>query len=300
MVSIIIPYFNEEKYIINCLISLSIQNYKDFEVIIIDDGSKISLLSTLDKVSKQSTNIVSIFKKRKTKISFYRQKHLGPAIARNYGVLHAKGDILVFVDCDMEFDTNFVSDLVYPIENKETIGTFSKEEYLKNNHNVWSLCWNINRYLINGWKLNREVYERILPKNYPCSQMVFRAILRKEFDKVKGFDSNGYTDDWTLSRKLKKEAIAVEGAKCFHYNPETVDEIFQQASWIGKNEFINRNKYRQVYNLLRYSFFASLLLGFYETLRYRFMHFIIFKVIYDFAVSLSIARCLFSKERLYK
>lgn len=283
MVSVIIPVYNEGKTITPCLISLSKQSYKNMEVIVVDDGSTDKTYDVLSELS--------IFNNQ---LSIYKQDHTGPAQARNLGAKLAKGEILVFVDGDMTFDKNFISKLVDPIEKGKAKGTFSKEELLLNKNNIWSLCWNINRFLINNWKLNNDVYKRILPVNYPSQQPVFRAILKKEYDKVGGFNRTGYTDDWSLSKKLEYQAQLAPGAVHYHINPDNLSEIYKQALWIGGNQIITGNLTRKTYNLLRYSFLVSLFVGLYISFRLKICQFIIFKIVYDLAVFLSILSSFFT------
>ena len=86
-ISIIIPTLNEEGYIENCLKSIKRQSYKNYEIIVVDGGSK--------------DNTVKIAKKYADKVLTDRRK--GPAIARNVGAKHAKGEILIFSDADVIF-----------------------------------------------------------------------------------------------------------------------------------------------------------------------------------------------------
>ena len=220
-VSVIIPIYNEEKVTGNCLASLERQTIPA-EIIVVDDGSTDG----------------------STKFAKYKQKHQGPGAARNLGASKAKGDILVFVDADMEFEPDFIEKLIAPIVAGKTIGTFSKEEYLLNKDNVWARCWNIN--------LGRKP-EKMHPDGYPNEQRVFRAILKSKFEQAGGFDTNvGYTDDWSLSQKLDILATAASGAKYYHMNPATLREVWVQARWFGKNEFLTKNLIRRIYNLFRY------------------------------------------------
>lgn len=220
--SVILPVYNEEKAIGNCLASLAKQTVaKEMETIVVDDGST-------DNSGKYAT---------------YKQNHLGPGAARNLGASKAKGKILVFVDADMEFAPDFIAKLCQPIKNN-IIGTFSKDEYLLNKDKPLARYWNLN--------LGRQA-EKMHPNNYPNTQNVFRAILKSEFDKVGGFDTKiGYTDDWSLAKKLGVMAIVAPGAAYYHRNPETYREVWQQARWFGKNEFLTRNLARKFYNLFRY------------------------------------------------
>jgi len=294
MVSVVIPVYNEEKAISDCLFSLSKQSYRPFEIIVVNDGSKDNSELVIRRVKSQ-------LKIKNLKI--FTQPHQGPGNDRNLGAKYAKGEILVFVDADMVFEKNFLRDLVRPIEEGKTIGTFSKEEYLLNKKNIWAICWNINRYYMNNWRLDSQVYERILPTYYPSHQPVFRAILKAEFQKVCGFADIGYTDDWTLSRKLKKEAVAVEGAVYYHRNPETVKEIFSQARWIGKNEFLAGNILRKLISLVRFSTPFSFIVGIIISVRMRIPHYLFFKIIYDLGIWVSVLlsfKEIFERQKVKK
>ena len=176
--SVIIPTYNEGDVILKCLESLSKQTHRDFDIIVVDDGSTDG---TVEKLQES----------KNPRIQILEQKHQGAGAARNLGEKNAKGRILVFVDADMTFDKDFLSKLVKPIEEGKVKGTFSKEEFVSNWKNEWARCWNVNE----GWEDKKRH-----PKNYPDHETVFRAILKSEFDKVGGFTPGGYDDDWS-SRK---------------------------------------------------------------------------------------------------
>lgn len=273
-VSIVIPVYNEEVDIENCLATLSNQSYTPLEIIIVDDGS---IDTTLRKIKKF----------RHVKI--LTQKHKGPATARNLGAKKAKGEILVFVDADMTFDKDFIRYLVRPILKNEVIGTFSREEMVANKDNPWSICWNLNRGL---------GPESMHPKDYPDTQPVFRAILKKEFDRVGGFDNIGYTDDWTLSRKLGVMATNAAGAIFYHQNPDNLQEIWKQARWIGKNEFISGSVIRKIWSLWRYGIITSAFTAVKISLINRNPRFVFFKLWYDVAVWVSVLKSFFGESKV--
>lgn len=279
-VSVIIPVYNEERWIGSCLESLSKQTYKQLEIIVVDDGSN-------DK-SKDKVQNAKIELKNKNLI-LLSQDHLGPGAARNHGASRAKGEILVFVDADMEFEGDFIEKLIEPILKGKASGTFSKEEYLLNRDNVWARCWNLN--------LGRRA-EKMHPDNYPDTQHVFRAILKSSFGKVNGFDTKtGYTDDWSLANKLGLMAIKAPGAKFYHRNPETLMEVWEQARWYGKNEFLTGNYLRKLYNLIRYFPPASVFKGVIGIITYNETGFFIFKIIFDSAVFVSVLKSFFNEHK---
>lgn len=261
-VSVIIPTYNEEKVIGECLELLSKQSYTDMEIIVVDDGS-----------TDKTVNVLSELKIKNLKFKIVRGAHRGAGAARNLGAQHVSGGILVFVDADMIFDKEFIANLIKPIIQGKVIGTFSKDEFLANKENVWARCWNINRGL---------PPTKMHPENYPNTQKVFRAILKKEFEKAGGFDEKaGYTDDWTLSEKLGVEAVAAPGAVFYHKNPETLLEVFIQSKWMAKRRY-KVGLLGYIVALLRTSFPVSILLSILLAISHQQLAMLVFKPVSDF------------------
>lgn len=269
-VSAIIPTYNEEKYISKCLESLDQQSLKPTEVIVVDDGSTDKTLKVLPEL--RITNY---------ELRILRQKHKGAGSSRNLGAKKARGDTLVFVDADMEFDKNFIKELIAPIIEKKTKGTFSKNEFVANWNNPWARSWN---YCI-GIK-----DKRIVPKNHPNNSPVFRAILKSEHKKVGGFDENrGYDDDWSLSEKLGYKATIAKGAKYFHHNPETLNEFFYQARWRGIRKY-KLNYIGKLFTLLKTILLSLSFLGpLHTAIKYQYLKSFVAKFIYDIGIATGIA-----------
>ena len=85
LVSIIIPAYNSERYIVKCLKSLQAQSYKNIEIIIINDGS-----------TDQTQNIIDDFIKTDRRFLLINQGNTGVSGARNVGMKLSKGKYLVF------------------------------------------------------------------------------------------------------------------------------------------------------------------------------------------------------------
>lgn len=100
MISIIIPIYNAEKYLEECLMSIRQQNYSKFEVICVDDGSK-------DK----SAEIVKEFECRDARFKLYQQANAGVSAARNLGLSYATGEYVCFIDADDVVDANYLGTL---------------------------------------------------------------------------------------------------------------------------------------------------------------------------------------------
>lgn len=100
MVSIIVPAYNCESYITECISSLQNQNIQAVEILVIDDGSKDRTPEILDQLAKQDN-----------RISVYHVNNGGPSKARNIGLDNAKGEWILFVDADDWVDKDILSNL---------------------------------------------------------------------------------------------------------------------------------------------------------------------------------------------
>lgn len=88
-ISIIIPVYNVEKYIIKCLKSVKRQSFDNFECLIIDDGSKDNSIELAEKYIKDDN-----------RFKIYHKENGGLSDARNYGINLSKGEYLFFLDSD--------------------------------------------------------------------------------------------------------------------------------------------------------------------------------------------------------
>ena len=96
-VSIIIPVYNAEKYISKCLDSILNQTEKDFEIIIIDDGSQ-----------DRSLERCKYYGKNDKRVKVLHQENSGVSKARNTGIKHSNGDYITFVDIDDYVDKEYI------------------------------------------------------------------------------------------------------------------------------------------------------------------------------------------------
>lgn len=103
VVSIIIPTYNCEKFIIECLESVRLQSYKDYEVIIVNDGST-------DNSDKIICDFIS--DNKLNNFHLVTQSNKGVSSARNTGIAHAQGEWVSFVDSDDWIKPDFLLDMV--------------------------------------------------------------------------------------------------------------------------------------------------------------------------------------------
>ena len=105
--SIIIPLFNAEAYITQCLESIRNQTYKEFEVWIIDDGS-----------TDHSASVVQDFLSDE-RFHYYYQENRGVSAARNQGISKAKGAYIAFIDSDDFIDEDYLELFAQAIHQKK-------------------------------------------------------------------------------------------------------------------------------------------------------------------------------------
>jgi glycosyltransferase involved in cell wall biosynthesis len=108
-ISVIIPVYNVEQYLRECLNSVINQTFKDIEIICIDDGS-----------TDNSLNILEEYKKKDIRIKVIHQENKGLSIARNNGVEIAKGRYICFIDSDDWVDKK-MCETFYSISNKNNL-----------------------------------------------------------------------------------------------------------------------------------------------------------------------------------
>ncbi len=253
LVSVIVPAYNEETHIRKCVMSLLKQSYEDLELIFIDDGSR-------DKTIDVLLQFID-------KIRLIRSSHKGMAVSRNIGFNESRGKILLFLDADMYFDKDFIKELIKPILNNNCVGTYSIREEVINMSNTIAKCWNINVGFFTNVKVNQQE-ER---------GTTFRAILKEEFMKKKYFQKSwGYFSDLSISDSTFF-SYPVKNAICYHYNPETLSEVYYSARWIGRAPRFPTT-FR---NILRYSIINSIRVSIWRIRQGAPLQFIIFKIVFD-------------------
>lgn len=124
MVSIIIPVYNREKYIEECIRSIQAQSYKNYEIILIDDGSTDDTLSICRTLAQEDPSI-----------RILESGHVGVSAARNMGLEAVKGAFVFFLDSDDIIHPNLLESLVTAM--KETGAAMSGTQCLS----IWEQNW---------------------------------------------------------------------------------------------------------------------------------------------------------------
>ncbi len=188
LLSIIIPTYNAEKYIIPCLNSIFKQGLdnEEFEVLLVDDGCTDKTLSLVESYQKKYSNIYII-----------HQKNQGPASARNNGMKHAKGKYILFIDSDdLLIENSIRTMLEIATANsldilKSKITTIDNIEVEKGNYPK-SVIWN---GLLGHLSKGQEGFVRAYDPN---ESYVFMNLFRRDFviqNKIQFIDGLFFVED---------------------------------------------------------------------------------------------------------
>lgn len=274
LVTVLIAAYNEERHIAQCIESLLSQTYKPVEIIVIDDGST-------DKTAKAVQEFKSV--------KLISLGHTGKANAINFGAAQAKGEILFFLDGDMYFEREYIAIMSAPIISGKCIGTCHTDEYVANPDNIWSKCLQLKSGLPPDKRL------QIDPASMKDGSIIFRAIRKDVFIKVSGFENTGYLDDQTLYPKTGERAQFVKGAVCYHYNPETLNEVLYSGKWGGKTIAISSG----LSSVLKFSPILSLIRSFIMGFKYKYAAMVLYEFVYELGIFFGTTEFLFGKEKVY-
>lgn len=108
LISVIVPVYNVEKYLANCIDSIMNQTYSNLEIILVNDGSK-----------DNSWEICLAYAEKDDRIHAYTQTNAGPSVARNRGLDVAHGDYIAFVDSDDTIKDTMYETLLYNLEENK-------------------------------------------------------------------------------------------------------------------------------------------------------------------------------------
>ena len=146
-VSIVIPVYNAEKYVEKCINSIFNNTYKNFEVILINDGSTDNSLEVLNKFSKNK------------KIKIYTQDNHGAAYSRNFGLKKAMGKYITFMDSDDYIESDYLEKYVLAFkENIDIVlGGYVKVMPKKRKKSIPKFCdWDVFRFSVTFGKMYRK------------------------------------------------------------------------------------------------------------------------------------------------
>lgn len=219
--SVIIPVYNRPNEIRGLLESLASQTRKDFEVLVIDDGSTISSEEVAQGYEKEFP------------LRYYSKSNSGPGPSRNFGFAHAKGNYFVLFD----------SDCILPPFYFESVDQALKTDPLDawggpdRGHEQFTVPQRAMAYTMSsvlttgGIRGGRKRVGWFQPRSFNM------GISKKVYEQTGGFRFDRYAEDIELSIRIKKAGFRVgliTDAFVFHKRRATFIEFFKQVFNFGK------------------------------------------------------------------
>ena len=224
LISIIVPVYNVEKYIEQCIKSILNQTYKNIEVIVVVDGSKDNSLSIVKKIKKTDDRITII-----------EQKNQGVSCARNNGLKSAKGEYVIFIDADDYISDDFVEYMYSLISKGNSDFAFSIKNYWEENEkqekNLYEKKINSNEAV--GLLLSPDVTVGCWNKIYKKSFLNKNNILFRS-DLFYGEGLN-----FIIRTALATNKIVIGNKKVYYYRKNNVMSATSKFSF---DKYINGEK----------------------------------------------------------
>lgn len=167
--SVIIPVYNAEKYIDECVQSLLNQKYKDFELILVNDCSTDNSLELCKHYEKQDNRVMVLS----------QEKNQGVSAARNHGLEHASGKYILFVDSDDFVAENYFEtlDLLTANSSRELI-VFGNYDYVISDKNKPTVS--LSSMNCNITSTEEDAWNKLFLNSFfasPCNKIFLREIL---------------------------------------------------------------------------------------------------------------------------
>lgn len=173
LVSVIVPVFNAEEYLCQCVESVLAQSYTRWELLLIDDGS-----------TDGSAKICNKFAARDVRVKVSRQKNKGVSAARNKGLDISRGEFVMFLDADDFLHYRAIEMLMSVVINREMDVVMAEfKEFSKVSRNIYYMYTDSFKTRFRYYSVSPEIavrkilYQRILVPS-PCAKLFRRNLFR--------------------------------------------------------------------------------------------------------------------------
>lgn len=223
-VSVIIPVYNAEKHLEECVRSICAQTLQKIEIICVDDGSTDSSLEILNRLSQEDSRII-----------IAQQDNAGAGAARNHGIRLAKGKYLSFLDADDFFDSHMLEKALEKAEAEQADLVVFKADFYNEKLHTFSPC-------IYGLR------ENMLPDHRPFAGVeiekdVFKVVVGWAWDKLFRADFVRENGLWFQEQRTSNDMLFVFSALVRAQRISTVSEILaHQRRHAGGTLSVTREK----------------------------------------------------------
>lgn len=236
--SVIIPVFNRPDEVKELLISLEKQTEKNFEIIIVEDGST----EKCDNIAKKYSEKLSI--------QYFYKKNEKPAIARNYGAKHAKGNYLLFFDSDCIIPPDYFKIINIELSNKYTDAFGGPDAASPDFSNLQkAISYSMTSFFTTGGiRGGGEKIDKFYPRSFNM------GISKDAYFNIGGFPETKMHpgEDMVFSIEILRHNYTtqrINNAFVFHKRRNTLKTFFKQVFNFGKTRLIISKIYPETFKI---------------------------------------------------
>ena len=214
-VSIIVPVYQVEKYIRQCVDSILAQTFTDFELILVDDGSK-----------DQSGKICDEYARMDTRGKVIHKENGGAADTRNRGMDQAVGNYVMFVDSDDYLAPTMLECLYRNILNENADIAACNYLYFFENDRKKDFATNVQSEVLTGTEI---FYYRKNERNYGFWTVVWNKLMKREtVGKVRFRSGKYYEDEFWANEIYQMDIKIVTIPECLYYYRQHENSTMRQ------------------------------------------------------------------------
>lgn len=218
-ISVIVPVYNAEVFLKRCLDSVIKQNYKNLQIIVVDDGS-----------TDNSLQIIKKFANYDKRIEVYSKKNEGVATARNYGLSKVKGEYITFVDSDDYINSKMITELFNSLSNHNADMSMCNSETIDKFGNKLK-----KKYLDKSVLSEKDFWDQLYNGLWGDCTVPWNKLYRKSlFNSVHYENGKTNEDDlilYDLIHQCKRISVVKESLY-YHFN--RADSITNRNGGVGK------------------------------------------------------------------
>ena len=235
LLTVVIPVYNVEKYLKRCIDSILIQEWKNYDILLVDDGS-----------TDNSPQICDDYAKAYDIISVIHKENGGLSEARNTGISNAEGEYVYFLDSDDWIEPNTFSDLAKVIESDQYDIISFNQEFVKSEHDIIKSDSKRTKRLT-GKEALIDMFSYGFITGFATDKIYRKALFTKNTIQ---FPVGKYYEDLGTNYKLFLAAkkVYATNQKYYHYLIDNPDAITQ--SW-------NEKKLRDMFEFYKEVFYSD-------------------------------------------
>ncbi|MBI2464025.1 glycosyltransferase family 2 protein [Candidatus Peregrinibacteria bacterium] len=254
-ISVLIPTYNRAALLKKSLEALFEQSIKNFEIIIIDDGSTDTTKEIVKKMASEQKKLIE----KAIILRYFKQKNTGQGNARNFGIKHAQGDICLLIGDDIIGTQKFLEEHVklHKKHHKENVAVLGRIEWHPDIKITPFMKWITNGSCILGkYGGHQFAFEKLEGKKeadyrfFYTSNISLKTSLLKKNPFDSDFQKYGWEDielGYRLTKKMKLKIYYNPEALAFHYHPMNEKSLKPRMRQIAQSGFIIQKKYPELH-----------------------------------------------------